>query len=103
MAWKPEHRKPRRGSEHIPEKIRRKVFKHYPYCWLRIDGVCTYRSEQVHHVLEDTDGGTNDLDNLVGVCKACHTYYSARDSQKRAVKAAWDWKRRPEKHPGVLD
>jgi hypothetical protein len=57
----------------------------------------------VHHIEEFVDGGTDDEHNLTGVCKACHTHYSAQQSQKRAVAAAWDWQRRPEKHPGVLD
>jgi hypothetical protein len=37
----------------------------------------------------------------VGVCKPCHVRVSAQRSQKRAVASAWDWKRRPEKHPGI--
>lgn len=101
MAW--ERRQPRNNGERIPEKLRQKVFKAYPFCWLRLQGYCTGRSQQVHHVLSDIDGGTNDIDNLVGVCKACHTRYSSQDAQRRSVQAAWDWKRRPEKHPGVLD
>lgn len=102
MPWDSSYRNVRNNPP-IPEKIRRKVLKNYPYCWLNLSGICTRKSEQVHHVLEDVDGGTNELENLVGVCKACHTKYSASDAQKRSVKAAWDWKRKPEKHPGVLD
>lgn len=102
MPWDSSRRN-KRNTPPLSERIRRKVFKSYPYCWLAIQGICTHKSEQIHHVIEDADGGTNELDNLVGVCKACHTYYSAHDAQKRSVKAAWDWQRKPEKHPGVLD
>lgn len=101
MAW--ERRQPRNNGNRIPEKLRRKILKQYPYCWLRLEDICTLRSEQVHHVLADIDGGTNDPENLVGVCKPCHVRYSCQDAQKRSVQAAWDWKRQPERHPGVLD
>lgn len=102
MPWDSSTRNTR-NTKPLSERVRRKVLKEFPFCWLRIGGLCTGKSEQVHHVLEDADGGTNDLGNLVGVCKACHAHYSAVDAQERSVRAAWEWKRRPEKHPGVLD
>jgi hypothetical protein len=58
---------------------------------------------QVHHVLDAEDGGTDNDENLVGVCAACHTFYSAHRSQQRAVESAWSWKRQPERHPGVVE
>ena len=63
-----------------------------------LDGVI-----EIHHVIEAEDGGTDALANLRAACKPCHTRWSARQSQKRAVKAGNEWKRQPEKHPGVLD
>lgn len=94
---------PRKGAKRLPERVRQKVLKEFPYCWLRLPGICTGKSEQVHHVLDAADGGTDDPANLRGVCRACHTRHSAQVSQKRATESAWDWKRKPEKHPGVLD
>lgn len=29
--------------------------------------------DQIHHIRAVMDGGTNDLDNLVGICGACHS------------------------------
>lgn len=74
-------------------------------CWFKYPGICTGwdANIQVHHIIEAEDGGSDDPDNLVAACEACHVHYSAQQSQKRAVEAAWDWKRKPEKHPGVLD
>lgn len=100
MAWT---ERKKRNSERIPERTRRKVLKDYPLCWLSLPGICIGTSTQVHHVVDDADGGTDDPENLVGVCKPCHTKHSSQVSQAKAVEAAWDWKRRPEKHPGILD
>lgn len=52
----------------------------------------------------DAEDDGSDLDeNLVGACHNCHERYSAQQSQQRAVKSAWDWKRRPEQRPNVVD
>ncbi len=74
-------------------------------CWFKYPGICmgwTAKIE-VHHLVEVEDGGTDDDDNLVAACQPCHTHFSAQQSQRRAVAAANDWKRKPERHPGVLD
>lgn len=92
--------KPRKGD--FPPAVRNKILRFYPTCWFSYPG-CTGKSTQAHHVVEVEDGGSNDFDNGVGVCAECHTTYSARRSQQKAVEAAWDWQRKPEKHPGVLD
>lgn len=99
----------RSSNRRLPERIRRRVLHKHPICWLGLPGICTGKSEEVHHTLEVADmDGPNDPrvreeSLLVGVCKACHTRHSAQQSQKRAVNAAWDWQRKPEKHPGLLD
>ena len=95
-------RSQRKGQD-FPEPVRRRILKHHPQCWFAYPGICTGRSTEAHHVVEVEDGGTNEEDNGVGVCHQCHEHYSAQRSQQRAVQAAWDWKRKPEKHPGVLD
>lgn len=74
-------------------------------CWFKYPYICTGLDGkiEIHHVVDDADGGTDDDDNLVAACQPCHTHYSAQRSQQKAVAAAWDWKRKPEKHPGILD
>ncbi|MBB2770546.1 UNVERIFIED_ORG: 5-methylcytosine-specific restriction endonuclease McrA [Mycolicibacterium obuense] len=98
----------RKGRKRLPEPLRRRILARYPTCQLAIPGICTRESTQVHHVIDAADGGPDaeclpdGTPQLVGVCKPCHTRVSAQRAQKRSVAAAWDWKRRPEPHPGVL-
>ena len=40
-------------------------------------GVITVATE-VHHIVALRDGGTNDLDNLMSLCKTCHSKRTAR-------------------------
>ena len=93
----------RSSNRRLPPATRRRILRQYPACWLALPGICVGKSTQVHHIVEHVDGGTDEDGNLVGVCEPCHTRHSAQQSQKRAVDATWDWKRKPEKHPGVLD
>jgi 5-methylcytosine-specific restriction protein A len=97
MAWT--KRGERKGAKRLPESQRRRILRRYPTCWLALPGICTGTSTQVHHVVDAADEGPDDDVNLVGVCRPCHTHYSARASARRA----WDWQRKPEKHPGVID
>lgn len=103
MAWK--QRGERKGAKRLPEKLRRRVLHDHPFCALALPGICTGRSTQVHHICDAADfADPNDpridaYDNLTGVCAPCHTKHSAQQSARRS----WDWKRKPEKHPGILD
>lgn len=105
MAW--DKRGARKGKRRIPESQRRRIIARdrEQGCWFKYPGICTGWDDkiEVHHILDAEDGGADDDDNLVAACKACHVHYSAQESQKRSVAAAWDWKRKPERHPGVLD
>lgn len=83
----------------MPAALRLRVLDKYPVCWLSIPRFCTGRSEQVHHKIDAEDGGPDTEDNLVGVCTACHTHYSAVRSGQRSH----SYRRQREKHPGVLD
>lgn len=41
--------------------------KQHPYCAL-----CGRSVEEVHHITPVCEGGANDEDNLVGLCRECH-------------------------------
>ena len=99
MVW--QRRGARKGAKRLPEPLRRKVLRNHPRCWFAFPGICTGKSTQVHHVCAAEDGGSDDYENLVGACAPCHTRHSAQESQQRAVAAAWDWQRKPERHPGA--
>ena len=36
-------------------------------------------ANEVHHTVSLADGGTHDADNLMSVCKACHSMITARE------------------------
>lgn len=101
MTWS--RRGARKGARRLSERQHQRILAKWPRCWLAIPGRCTGKSTQVHHVIDAEDGGSDKDDNLRGVCEPCHTHHSARQSQKRSVAKQNEWKRRPEKHPGVLD
>ena len=99
---------PRKGANRLPEKQRQRILRQYPVCQLGIAGVCTGRSVEVHHHVDAADGGA-DTDylpdgtpQLLGVCRECHRYVSARRS---AAKGGVDGRRvfrEPERLPGIL-
>lgn len=113
MAW--ERRGNRKGARRLPERTRRRVLRRYPHCTLNIPGVCTITSTQVHHLrdaadFDDPNDPRIDAENidgqpqLVGVCKPCHTYVSARRSAARSSALnGTRVMRQPERHPGRLD
>ncbi|AHY84162.1 HNH endonuclease [Mycobacterium phage Tesla] len=108
MAWS--ERGDRKGARRMPEKLRREVIKRDRKmgrgCWFLYTDICLGIDQprvQVHHIIDAEDDGPDDLDNLVTACTPCHVRYSARVSQKRSVAKQNEWKRKPEKHPGVLD
>lgn len=47
------------------------------WCEARIDGICTSRGEHAHHILMRSQGGRDDLGNLLWVCGACHGHIHA--------------------------
>lgn len=107
MPWDNEKRK-RQGHKLPLSQVARIIKRDRERgCWFQYPGKCIGTGPkaqvQIHHVIEVEDGGTDDDENLVLACAPCHVHYSAQQSQKRAVAAAWDFKRKPEKHPGVLD
>jgi 5-methylcytosine-specific restriction endonuclease McrA len=108
MAWDARRQRARQGKK-LPPGLRRKIIKRdrsaHAGCWFLFLDICTGLDGvvEVHHKIEVADGGTDDEENLASACHNCHQRWSARQSQKRAVKSGNDWKRKPEKHPGILD
>lgn len=107
MTWN--RRSPRKGARRLPEPLRKLVLAKWPQCWLGYYWCCTGESTEVDHVIDaedfedPRDPAIDAFDNLRGACHNCHEYKSARNSQKRSVAKQNSWKRKPEKHPGVLD
>lgn len=57
----------------------------------RAGGVCqrchAERSHDIHHVNQRSTGGTDDLDNLVALCRPCHMHI--HDHIAEAVRDGW--------------
>lgn len=69
-GWKNINR--RYWHDHIrPQAMRRNQITHGGKCELAIEGVCTGRAEQVHHVL-GVSVSPYDLRYLQAVCRACN-------------------------------
>lgn len=109
MAWDANRPRARQGKR-LPAVKRRRIIKRdrdlNAGCYFLFLDICLGIEQplvEVHHIKEVEDGGDEDDLNLATACRPCHQRFSARQSQKRAVKAGNDWKRKPEKHPGVLD
>lgn len=62
-----------RRGEPIPESVRRQVrARSGGQCEAAIQAVCAYTASDIHHRKSRARGGSNDLKNLLHVCRACH-------------------------------
>jgi 5-methylcytosine-specific restriction endonuclease McrA len=69
------------------QHLRRIVFERDGnVCQLRYPGVCTHRASTVDHVIEASDGGSNDPSNLVAACRPCNQLKAARHARARQLR-----------------
>ena len=54
-------------------KVRSIYIKAHPYCEECYKNGVMVPAEQVHHVKPLSEGGTNDFENLMSLCKSCHS------------------------------
>lgn len=77
-----ERRKERGTDAHYGprwERISKRFLRSNPVCEL-----CGKPSEIAHHIIERSEGGSDDYDNLMALCRACHTaLHNKRISRKR--------------------
>lgn len=93
MAW---------GQRGVPAKVRRRIINRDKECQLGFVG-CTVTIDEVDHIINVASRGLErerdvDPNNLQGVCKHCHHI----KSQAEALAGRTVWKRKPERHPGLL-
>lgn len=63
---------------HTWEKIRKRYVSTHPICEMCFkEGIIT-PVEHVHHIIPLREGGTNDDDNLMSLCKSCHSKEHAK-------------------------
>ena len=68
------------------KRIRDRYIKAHPLCeQCKKNGTLT-PAEEVHHIKPLSSGGKNDEDNLMSLCKSCHSEITAREGGR--------WRRR---------
>lgn len=68
----------REGRQPIPSKLRHKVFKRDGYRCVECGASKDETTLEIDHVTPVSKGGTNDIDNLQTLCKACNRAKRAR-------------------------
>ena len=82
-AWKTRPKKNQQLYSGDWPVLVKQILRRDPWCMLRGTG-CERLSVEVDHIVAVSDGGTNDPENLRGVCKRCH----ARRTGQQGARAA---------------
>lgn len=64
------------------KRIRDRYIKSHPLCNECLKNNLFIAATEVHHILPLRRGGTNDFNNLMSLCKPCHSSISARDGDR---------------------
>ena len=75
----PEHRK---RYNRAWKRIRDRYIKAHPLCEECYKNNKLTSAEEVHHIIPLSKGGTHDDDNLMSLCKACHSSITARSGDR---------------------
>ena len=76
------HKPGERNKSTIPPRIRREVLaRDRHHC--RGLGCSHTRFLEIHHIIPRSAGGTNDPENLITLCTACHELWHVRDRRNR--------------------
>jgi len=65
------------------KRIRDRYIKAHPLCEECEKQGLIVPAEEVHHILPVSKGGTNDFDNLLSLCKRCHSAITRAANNKR--------------------
>ncbi len=71
------------ATRHRYGKVWRRIRDHYiethPLCEECLKKNKVVAAEEVHHILPLSRGGTHREDNLMSLCKSCHSTFTARE------------------------
>ncbi len=70
-------------SESIKEEVKRKAA--FRCCRCQQIGV------DVHHILPEKNGGTNDINNAAPLCPNCHDYFGDNPIKRKEITQMRDW------------
>jgi len=71
-------------SEAIKLEVKRKAG--FQCCRCRIIG-----SVEVHHIIPQKDGGTNEIDNAAPLCPTCHANFGDNPQKRKEIRQMRDW------------
>lgn len=72
-----------RGYGYAWQKLRTKILERDGYlCQVCKQSGKLTQATEIDHILNKASGGTDDLDNLQAICKACHKVKTQEESKK---------------------
>ncbi len=60
------------------QRVRKLYAEAHPFCEQCLDNGVIVPVDEVHHKLPLAEGGTNDFENLISLCKSCHARLHAK-------------------------
>lgn len=63
------------------QRIRNRYVSLHPFCELCYEKGILVETEEVHHKKKLSDGGTHDKENLIALCKSCHSRIHAEQGR----------------------
>jgi hypothetical protein len=70
-------------SESIKEKVKRKA----AFCCCR----CHQLNVQVHHIIPESEGGSDEIENAAPLCANCHTWFGDNPKFRKEITQMRDW------------
>ncbi len=67
-------------------RVRSRYVKTHPFCEMCFEEGVLTPVEEVHHKIPLSEGGTHGIDNLISLCKSCHSRVHAKRGDR--------WKRK---------
>ncbi|MFV5212707.1 HNH endonuclease [Azonexus caeni] len=85
-AWKKRNNAPKRITGRRLQKLRDQLFADDPLCAeCRRHGMITPATQR-DHIIPLSEGGTDDISNIQGLCHDCHKAKTERESQRGRVR-----------------
>ena len=60
------------------KRIRDRYASLFPFCEICFDKGIIVPTQEIHHKKPLSEGGTHDMDNLIALCKSCHSQIHAK-------------------------
>jgi len=64
------------------KRIRDKYVSQHPFCEMCYERGILVKTEEVHHKSKLSDGVTHDRENLIALCKSCHSRIHAQQGDR---------------------